>query len=126
MLEPVFVGGSTVGLATLHNQDQVRLRDVRPGDTVIVRKAGDVIPEVVGPVLELRPDRPRRVGLPDRVPLVRRTAGAFRGEAQTRCVNPDCPQKVLARITHFGSRGAMDIEGPGRTSRCSCSWSSAC
>ena len=60
VLEPVFVGGSTVGLATLHNQDQVRHKDVRPGDTVIVRKAGDVIPEVVGPVLDLRPD-----GLPE-------------------------------------------------------------
>ena len=56
VLEPVFVGGSTVGMATLHNADQVRLKDVRPGDTVVVRKAGDVIPEVVGPVLSLRPD----------------------------------------------------------------------
>src|SRR6185436_5618645 len=56
VLEPVFVGGSTVGMATLHNEDQVRLKDVRPGDTVIVRKAGDVIPEVVGPVLSLRPE----------------------------------------------------------------------
>ena len=113
VLEPVFVGGSTVGLATLHNEDQVKVKDVRPGDTVIVRKAGDVIPEVVGPVLELRPD-----GLPEWEfpvtcpscdgPLVRED-----GEAQTRCVNPDCPQKVLARVTHFGSRGAMDIEGLG-------------
>ncbi|MCX7622093.1 MAG: NAD-dependent DNA ligase LigA, partial [Acidimicrobiales bacterium] len=55
VLEPVFVGGSTVGMATLHNEDQVKVKDVRPGDTVIVRKAGDVIPEVVGPVVALRP-----------------------------------------------------------------------
>ena len=113
VLEPVFVGGSTVGLATLHNQDQVRAKDVRPGDTVVVRKAGDVIPEVVGPVLELRP-----AGLPEWTfptscpscgsPLVRPE-----GEAETRCTNPDCPQKRLARITHFGSRGAMDIDGLG-------------
>jgi DNA ligase (NAD+) len=113
VLEPVFVGGSTVGLATLHNEDQVKVKDVRPGDTVIVRKAGDVIPEVVGPVLELRPK-----GLPEWQfpkecpscggPLVRKD-----GEAETRCVNPDCPQKRLARITHFCSRGAMDIEGLG-------------
>jgi len=113
VLEPVFVGGSTVGLATLHNQDQVSAKDVRPGDTVVVRKAGDVIPEVVGPVLELRP-----AGLPEWTfptscpscgsPLVR-----SEGEAETRCTNPDCPQKRLARITHFGSRGAMDIDGLG-------------
>ena len=68
VLDPVFVGGSTVGVATLHNEDQVRNKDVRPGDTVIVRKAGDVIPEVVGPVLGLRPaDAP--VGVPDDVPV---------------------------------------------------------
>jgi len=70
VLEPVFVGGSTVGLATLHNEDQVRLKDVRPGDTVVVRKAGDVIPEVVGP--SCRPARRARVvALPDEVPELR-------------------------------------------------------
>ena len=113
VLEPVFVGGSTVGLATLHNQDQVRLKDVRPGDTVIVRKAGDVIPEVVGPVLELRPDGLAEWAFPTECPSCGGPLVRSEGEAQTRCVNPDCPQKVLARITHFGSRGAMDIEGLG-------------
>ena len=68
VLEPVFVGGSTVGLATLHNEDQVRLKDVRPGDTVVVRKAGDVIPEVVGPVLSARTQAVAPVALPDDVP----------------------------------------------------------
>ena len=113
VLEPVFVGGSTVGMATLHNQDQVAAKDVRPGDTVIVRKAGDVIPEVVGPVLELRPDGLAEWAFPTECPSCGGPLVRSEGEAQTRCVNPDCPQKVLARITHFGSRGAMDIEGLG-------------
>ena len=69
MLEPVFVGGSTVGVATLHNEDQVRAKDVRPGDTVIVRKAGDVIPEVVGPVLSMRPADSEPWDVPDDVPV---------------------------------------------------------
>ena len=76
VLEPVFVGGSTVSLATLHNEDQVRAKDVRPGDTVVVRKAGDVIPEVVGPVLGASQASPAEVGVPDRVPELRRAAGA--------------------------------------------------
>ena len=119
VLEPVFVGGSTVGMATLHNQDQVALKDVRPGDTVIVRKAGDVIPEVVGPVLSKRPE-----GLPEWVfpsncpacgePLVRPTRDSGAGvEADTRCVNFDCPAQRGGRIIHWASRGAMDIEGLG-------------
>lgn len=113
VLEPVFVGGSTVGLATLHNEDQVRIKDVRPGDMVTVRKAGDVIPEVVGPVLELRPEGLPAWTFPTNCPscgtrLVRRE-----GEAQTLCLNPDCPQKRLAELEHFASRGAMDIEGLG-------------
>ncbi|MEZ5249254.1 MAG: hypothetical protein R2713_08595 [Ilumatobacteraceae bacterium] len=88
VLEPVFVGGSTVGMATLHNQDQVRAKDVRPGDTVVVRKAGDVIPEVVGPArASLRGSR--RVAVPDHLPL--RAADTLvrpDGEADTRCVEP--------------------------------------
>ncbi|MCU1344888.1 MAG: ligase [Acidimicrobiia bacterium] len=113
-LEPVFVGGSTVGLATLHNEDQVRAKDVRPGDTVVVRKAGDVIPEVLGPVLDQRPKGsqpwvfPARCPCPLDTPLVR-----LPGEADTRCVDPDCPFQRIARISHFASRGGMDIEGLG-------------
>ncbi len=113
VLEPVFVGGSTVGLATLHNEDQVRAKDVRPGDTVIVRKAGDVIPEVVGPVLELRPEGLAEWRFPTECPACGHPLVRPEGEAQTLCTNPDCPQKRLARITHFGSRGAMDIDGLG-------------
>lgn len=114
VLEPVFVGGSTVGMATLHNQDQVAAKDVRPGDTVVVRKAGDVIPEVVGPVLSLRPEGlpawefPRLCPCPLQTELVRPE-----GEADTRCVEPECPFQRDQRIIYFASRGAMDIEGLG-------------
>ncbi|HAP75924.1 MAG TPA: NAD-dependent DNA ligase LigA, partial [Acidimicrobiaceae bacterium] len=102
VLEPVFVGGSTVGMATLHNEDQVRLKDVRPGDTVVVRKAGDVIPEVVGPVLSLRPEGlapwefPKVCPCPLQTELVRPE-----GEADTRCVEPACPFQRDQRIIYF-------------------------
>ena len=113
VLEPVAIAGSTVALATLHNEDQVALKDVRPGDLVIVRKAGDVIPEVVGPVPEPGRRRSRPWRFPTRcpecgAPLVRRE-----GEADTYCVNPNCPAQLLQQIVHFCSRGALDIEGFG-------------
>ena len=114
VLQPVFVGGSTVGMATLHNEDQVRAKDVRPGDTVIVRKAGDVIPEVVGPVLSMRPADsepwvfPTTCSCPLGSTLVR-----LEGEADTRCIEPACPFQRDQRVIYFASRGAMDIEGLG-------------
>jgi DNA ligase (NAD+) len=114
VLQPVFVGGSTVGLATLHNEDQVRAKDVRPGDTVIVRKAGDVIPEVVGPVLSLRPEGTDPWVFPTICPCpLRSTLVRIPGEADTRCVEAACPFQRDQRIIHFASRGAMDIEGLG-------------
>jgi DNA ligase (NAD+) len=114
MLEPVFVGGSTVGVATLHNEDQVRAKDVRPGDTVIVRKAGDVIPEVVGPVLSLRPEDSAPWDFPTICPCpLRSTLVRLEGEADTRCVEPACPYQRDQRVIYFASRGAMDIEGLG-------------
>jgi DNA ligase (NAD+) len=114
VLEPVFVGGSTVGMATLHNQDQVRAKDVRPGDTVIVRKAGDVIPEVVGPVLSLRPADSHPWEFPTVCPCdLHTTLVRPEGEADTRCVEPACPFQRDQRIIYFASRGAMDIEGLG-------------
>jgi len=114
VLEPVFVGGSTVSMATLHNEDQVRLKDVRPGDTVVVRKAGDVIPEVVGPVLALRPDGLQPWAFPTKCPCPLETDLVRpEGEADTRCVEPSCPYQRDQRIIYFGSRGAMDIEGLG-------------
>jgi DNA ligase (NAD+) len=113
VLEPVFVGGSTVGLSTLHNEDQVRLKDVRPGDTVVVRKAGDVIPEVVGPVLEMRPDGLPPWSFPTECPSCGQPLVRLPDEAQHQCVNSACPQKRWAGICHFASRGAMDIDGLG-------------
>ncbi len=113
VLEPVAIAGSTVALATLHNEDQVALKDVRPGDLVIVRKAGDVIPEVVGPVPEPGRRRARSWRFPTHcpecgAPLVRRE-----GESDTYCVNRNCPAQLLQQIVHFCSRGALDIEGFG-------------
>ena len=113
VLEPVVVAGSTVSMATLHNQDQVALKDVRPGDLVIVRKAGDVIPEVVSAVPEPGKRRAKAWTFPPNCPecgqpLVRRGA-----ESDTYCVNPTCPAQQLEQIAHFASRGALDIEGLG-------------
>ncbi len=113
VLSPVVVAGSTVSMATLHNQDQVAAKDVRPGDLVIVRKAGDVIPEVVGPVPEPGRRRAKKWTFPATCPecgqpLVRRGV-----ESDTYCVNPTCPAQLLEQIVHFASRGALDIEGLG-------------
>jgi DNA ligase (NAD+) len=115
VLEPVFVGGSTVSLATLHNEDQVKAKDVRPGDTVVVRKAGDVIPEVVGPVLG-GPGKPRRKPrwkFPTSCPSCGSPLERLPGESDTFCTNLDCPAQRVQRIAHFASRSAMDIEGLG-------------
>ncbi len=114
VLEPVFVGGSTVGVATLHNEDQVRAKDVRPGDTVIVRKAGDVIPEVVGAVEAMRPPGTQPWTFPTTCPCpLRSTLVRLEGEADTRCVEPACPYQRDQRVIYFASRGALDIEGLG-------------
>ena len=114
VLEKVFVGGSNVEMATLHNEDQVRLKDVRPGDTVVVRKAGDVIPEVVGPVLALRPEGLPPWTFPSVCPCpMKGELTRPDGEANTRCIEPGCPSQRDQRIIYFASRGAMDIEGLG-------------
>ncbi|MFM8600649.1 MAG: NAD-dependent DNA ligase LigA [Actinomycetota bacterium] len=114
VLEPVFVGGSTVSMATLHNRDQVALKDVRPGDTVVVRKAGDVIPEVVGPVLALRPAGTEPWVFPSTCPCpIGSTLVKEEDVADTRCVEPSCPYQRDQRIIYFASRGAMEIEGLG-------------
>ncbi len=112
-LEPVVVGGAKVSLATLHNEDQVAAKDVRPGDTVVVRRAGDVIPEVRGPVLALRPAESQPWPFPDRCPVCDEPLLRLEGESDTFCVNVDCPGQQVQRISHFASRGAMDIEHLG-------------
>jgi DNA ligase (NAD+) len=114
VLEPVLVAGSTVGLATLHNQDEVARRDVRPGDTVFVRKAGDVIPEVVGPVLTKRPRRSRPWKFPKACPECGTPLVRPEGESATRCPNTTgCPAQRWGTLVHFAGRGAMDIEHLG-------------
>ena len=112
-LDPVFVGGVTITTATLHNQDEVARKDVRPGDTVIVRRAGDVIPEVVGPVLTKRPAGTRPWRFPKKCPSCKAELVRNEGEAVTRCVNVDCPSQRIEKIFHFAGRGGMDIEGLG-------------
>jgi len=113
VLEPVFVGGANVGMATLHNEDDVARKDVRPGDTVIVRRAGDVIPEVVGPVLAKRPAKTKRWAFPKQCPECGEPLVRVEGEANHHCVNVDCPAQRVQRLVHWASRGAMDIEGLG-------------
>jgi DNA ligase (NAD+) len=114
VLEPVFVDGSTVSMATLHNEDQVRIKDVRPGDTVIVRKAGDVIPEVVGPVLSERPPEARPWSFPKHCECPLQSEFVrLDGEADTRCVESKCPFQRDQKLMYWASRGAMDIEGLG-------------
>ncbi len=112
-LEPVLVAGSTVARATLHNEDEVRRKDVRIGDTVIIRKAGDVIPEVLGPVISMRPANARQWHMPDTCPSCGSHVVREAGEAVMRCVSIDCPAQARERLIHWASRGAMDIEGLG-------------
>ena len=112
-MDPVLVAGSTVARATLHNEDEVLRKDVRVGDTVIVRKAGDVIPEVLGPVLSLRPDDARPWSMPKECPSCGSPVVREDGEADYRCISIDCPAQALERLLHWVSRGAMDIDGMG-------------
>lgn len=113
-LEPVFVGGATVSNATLHNMDEIARKDVRIGDTVIVRRAGDVIPEVVRVVSELRPSDARVVTLPAHCPECGSPVERNEGEAVARCTGMlVCPAQRKQAIRHFASRRAMDIEGLG-------------
>lgn len=113
VLEPVVVAGSTVALATLHNEDQVAQKDVRPGDLVIVRKAGEVIPEVVGAVEEPGRSRGPAWRFPTICPDCAGPLERVGDQSDTYCVNPACPAKLLQQILHFASRAALDIEGLG-------------
>jgi DNA ligase (NAD+) len=114
VLEPVFVGGATVGMATLHNADQVALKDVRVGDQVIVRRAGDVIPEVVGPVVSARTGKEKKWAMPKTCPFCGNPIVRVEGEAVSRCTGGfECPSRVREWLFHFASRGGMDIEHMG-------------
>ncbi len=113
VLDPVEVAGSTVSHVTLHNEDQVRRKDVRVGDVVVVRKAGDVIPEVVRVVLSRRPDSSEPFQMPKECPACGSELVREVGEAATRCLNPLCPAQRLATLLHFVSRDALDIDRLG-------------
>ncbi len=112
-LEPVRLAGTTVSRATLHNQNFIRDLDVRPGDTVIVQKAGDIIPEVVRVVKEKRPTGAIPYVMPDCCPECGGELAADDSGIALRCVNADCPAKIQRQLEHFVSKGAMDIEGLG-------------
>ncbi len=114
ILDPVFVGGATVGMATLHNQDQVALKDVRIGDQVIVRRAGDVIPEVVGPVVAVRTGAEKIWSMPTHCPFCGNPIVRVESEAVARCTGGyECPSRLREWLFHFASRGGMDIEHMG-------------
>jgi len=113
VLAPVKIGGVTVQNATLHNAEYIRSNDIRVGDTVLVVRAGDVIPRVVGPVLSERKGKPAEFKMPDTCPVCGADVDHPEGEAMSRCTNASCPAQVLERVRHFSSRGAMDIEGIG-------------
>ncbi|MEE9607059.1 MAG: NAD-dependent DNA ligase LigA [Myxococcota bacterium] len=112
-LKPVRIGGVTVSNASLHNQDEIERKDVRVGDTVIVQRAGDVIPQIVQVLPAKRPSRTRAYRLPSRCPVCRSEAVRLEGEAVTRCPNLDCPAQLKNNVRHLASRGALDVEGLG-------------
>ncbi len=114
VLEPVFVGGATVGMATLHNEEQVHAKDVRIGDTVVVRRAGDVIPEVVGPVPSLRTGGEREWSMPTECPFCQNPIVRPEDEAVARCTGGlTCPSRLREWLFFFASRSGLDIEGMG-------------
>lgn len=111
--DPVTVAGSTIARATLHNLDEIRRKDVRVGDTIIVHKAGDVIPEVVGPVLDKRPDDAVEWDMPEACPACGSPVVHEGDEVAYRCVSLDCPAQLKERLIHWVSRGCMDVDGLG-------------
>ncbi len=112
-LEPVFLSGTTVTHATLHNMDEVDRLDVREGDTVVVHKAGEIIPQILRVVKEKRPAGTRKFQMPERCPVCGTRLFREAEEVAWRCVNASCPAQLVARLIHFGSRQALDIEGLG-------------
>ena len=114
IMEPVNVGGVKVSRATLHNQDEIDRKDIREGDTVVIQRAGDVIPEVVEVIKDLRPETSALVTpSPTPAPSANSRAVRLEGQAAKRCVNVSCPARLKETIRHFASRTAMDIEGLG-------------
>lgn len=115
-LEPVLLAGSTISRATLHNEDEIRRKDIREGDTVLIEKGGDVIPKVVKIIPEKRPKTSVSFQMPESCPVCFEPLVRIEGETAIRCDNIACPAQIHRRIEHFASRGAMDIEGLGEAS----------
>ncbi len=116
LLEPVDVGGVLVSRATLHNGDEILRKDLRLGDTVVVQRAGDVIPEIVKPLLEKRNGNEVTIQFPDSCPVCAHPLQKLQEEVVTRCVNPHCPAQRLQTMVHFCSKAGLDIEGLGKKS----------
>jgi DNA ligase (NAD+) len=115
VLEPVRIAGATVKLATLHNEDDIRRKDIREGDTVIVQRAGDVIPQVVGPVVSKRTGKERVYRMPKKCPSCGTPVVRVEGESMYYCPNRQCPAQRFRLLEHFVGRGAMDIDGVGES-----------
>ena len=113
VLEPVQVGGVTISTATLHNFDDLRRKDIRVGDTVVIKRAGDVIPQVVGPLKELRSGEERVFEPPERCPACGEPVERFPDEVAVYCLNPSCPAQLVRNVEYFASQVAMDIDGFG-------------
>ncbi|MGE0085534.1 MAG: NAD-dependent DNA ligase LigA [Desulfococcaceae bacterium] len=112
-LEPVSVGGVTVSNATLHNEDEIRRKDIRIGDTVLIQRAGDVIPEVVKVIESKRTGEEKIFAMPSQCPICHAQVERMEGEAVSRCINMSCPAQIKGRIRHFAAKGAFDIDGLG-------------
>jgi DNA ligase (NAD+) len=112
-LKPVMIGGVEVSRATLHNQDEIERKDIRIGDTVVIQRAGEVIPEVVKVITSVRKGVEKSFAMPKECPVCRSPVVRLPGEAAHRCTNPNCPAQIKESIRHFASKGAMDIEGMG-------------
>ncbi len=113
ILDPVEVGGVTVGMATLHNEEDIHRKDLRIGDTVVVQRAGDVIPQVVAPLTDLRSGAERPFRMPEACPVCHTPVVRAEGEVAVRCPNRECPARLVEALRHFVGRPAMDIEGVG-------------
>lgn len=114
-LEPIFLAGSTVSRATLHNMDEINRKDLRIGDTVVIEKGGDVIPKVVEVILEDREKKYKKIEMPVKCPVCKTPIFVPEEEVAIYCENSECPAQIKGRITHFAARGAMDIEGLGES-----------
>ncbi|MBE3569446.1 MAG: NAD-dependent DNA ligase LigA [Bacillales bacterium] len=113
VLEPVRVAGTTVQRASLHNEDYIREKDIKMGDEVVIKKAGDIIPEVVRPIIERRTGEEKEFHMPDHCPECGSELVRLNGEVALRCINPKCPAQIREGLIHFVSRNAMNIEGLG-------------